>query len=117
MDVELIREYCLSLPHTTEHFPFDEVTLVFKIEGKMYMLISLDNPVKISMKCDPEKALLLREKYMGIEPAHHFNKKHWNQISILGDIPDNLIKELILHSYKLVIAKLPLKIRMELMCH
>ena len=97
MDIETIREYCLKKKATFECFPFDEV--------------DLDRPEWISMKCDPEYAIELREHYRGIEPAYHFNKKYWNQVSLEADVPDHLILSLIDHSYDEVIKKFTRKQR------
>ena len=105
MDIETIREYCLKKKATFECFPFDEVNLVFKVVDRMFLLIDLDRPEWISMKCDPEYAIELRDRYNGIEGAFHFNKKHWNQVYLESDVSDNLIKELIDHSYNEVIKK------------
>ena len=90
MDIETIRDYCIRKKGTTEEFPFDNVTLVFKVMGKMYACIGLDNPEWLSLKCAPEYALELREHHSGIEGAYHFNKKYWNQVSLQGDIDDKL---------------------------
>lgn len=112
MDIEFLRSYCLSKPLATECFPFDDVTLVFKIMGKMFAVIPLDNPEKIVLKCDPDYAIELRERYVGvIEGAFHFNKRYWNQISLLHNVPTSLFKYLIDHSYEEVIAKFPKKDR------
>ena len=112
MNIEEVRYYCLSLKNTTESFPFDDVSLVFKVENKMYLLLSLDavEPV-ISVKCDPEQAEILRNRYSAVMPAYHFNKKHWNNIFLYKDMTDNEIKRWILHSYHEVIKKLPKVIR------
>ncbi len=108
MNIEDVREYCLSLKAVTEHFPFDDVTLVFKVMDKMFALMPLDTAEKsISLKCDPEKAIELRAKHSFITPAYHFNKKYWNTIFITSEIPDKLVKELILHSYDEVVKKFP----------
>jgi predicted DNA-binding protein (MmcQ/YjbR family) len=106
MNKEEVREYCLSMEGTTEHFPFDDVSLVFKIQGKMFALlpINVENTC-ISLKCNPEKAIELREKYTGIKPAYHFNKKHWNTVYTESFVPNELVKELIKHSYDLVKKK------------
>lgn len=109
MNIETIREYCIAKQYTTEEFPFDETTLVFKVMGKIFLAIALDNPTKVTMKCSPIYALELRESYNGIEGAWHFNKKYWNQVSLLGDIPDPLILSLIDHSYSEVVSTLPKK--------
>jgi len=115
MNYEELREYCLSLKGTTEHFPFDEVTLVIKVQEKMFALIPLDNPeTQISLKCDPNRAIELREEYSSIVPAWHFNKKHWNTVMIDPSISQNLLHELINHSYELVVAGLPKKLREKL---
>lgn len=116
MNVEELRDYCLSLKGTTDCFPFDEVTLVLKVQGKMFGLIPLDNPEpQITLKCDPERAIALREDYSAIVPAWHFNKKHWNTVMIDPSISRSLLSELINHSYKLVVAGLPKKLREELL--
>lgn len=110
MDIEKCREICLSLhERINETFPFDDVSLVMKIADKMFALLPLDTPDIISLKCDPERAIELREHYHGIEPAYHFNKKYWNQVSLHDDVPDSLIAELIAHSFQLVVAKLTRK--------
>ncbi len=112
MNIEEVRNYCLALPNTTESFPFDEETLVFKVENKMYLLISLDaaDP-HIAVKCDPDRAVDLRERYQAVEPAYHFNKKYWNAIYLERDMPAHEIKSWIDHSFREVIHKLPKKIR------
>lgn len=103
MNIEEIREYCISKEEVSEGFPFDDVTLVFKVTNKMFAILSLDeNPSRISLKCIPERALELREKYDSIIPGYHLSKTHWNTISLDGSVPDNLIRELIDLSYKLV---------------
>lgn len=115
MNVEELRDYCLSLKGATEDFPFDDVTLVLKVQGKMFALIPLDSPeTQITLKCDPERAIALREEYEAIVPAWHFNKKHWNTVFIQPSVSRNLLTELINHSYGLVVAKLPVKLREEL---
>ena len=111
MDIETLREYCLTFADVEETFPFDDVSLVFKVKGKMFLLLPLDAPELVSMKCDPERAIDLRERYAGVAPAWHFNKKHWNQVALSSDVPDSLIKELVRHSYELVRAKLPKQMR------
>lgn len=112
MNIEFAREYCLSLKNVTECFPFDEVSLVFKVENKMFLLLPLDaEEPKISLKCNPDYTEELRERYNAVEGAYHFNKKYWNTIYLERDIPDEEIKHWIRHSYREVIAKLPKKIR------
>lgn len=116
MNYEELRDYCLSLKGATECFPFDEVTLVLKVQGKMFALLPLDNPeTQIALKCDPERAIALREEYEAIVPAYHFNKKHWNSVKINPTISRKLLCDLILHSYNLVVAGLPKKVREELL--
>ncbi len=113
MDIETAREYCLSKKGATECLPFDEYSLVIKIMNKMFVLIDLESANKIFMKCDPEYALELRERYSAIEGAYHFNKKYWNQIFLDGDVDDNLIKQLIDHSIEEVLKKFTKKMRAE----
>jgi predicted DNA-binding protein (MmcQ/YjbR family) len=114
MNIEKIREYCISKKGVTEEFPFDEVTLVFKVAGKMFALTNLDGDLSINLKCDPETAIELREKYPSVTPGYHMSKIHWNSISIDGSIPDKLILSWIDHSYDCVVKGLPKKLRQEL---
>ena len=114
MNIEQVREYCISKKGIEETFPFDEVTLVFKVMGKMYALLSLDKGTNINLKCDPERAIQLREKHNAITPGFHMNKKHWNTIDFNSNIPDTLVKELIDHSYELVVSSLTKKLKTEL---
>lgn len=113
MDVETIREYCLSKKGVTESFPFDDVSLVMKVMDKMFALIDLEEAKSISLKCDPEQAIDLREHYSGIEGAYHFNKKYWNSVRLDMDVDDSLIKKLVDHSYEEVIKKFTKKLRTE----
>ena len=116
MNVEEMREYGLSLKGTTESFPFDDTSLVLKVQGKIFALIPLSTAeTSISLKCDPELAISLREEYEAVVPAYHFNKKHWNTVFIDNRITKKLICEWINHSYNLVVAGLPLKLREELL--
>lgn len=112
MNIEEVREFCLSLKNTTESFPFDDESLVFKVENKMYLLLSLhaEEPY-IAVKCNPNLTDELRERYNAVEPAYHFNKKHWNGIYLERDMPKDEIMHWIRHSYGEVIAKLPKKIK------
>lgn len=111
MNIEDLRSYCLSVPGTEECLPFGEQTLVYKVMGKMYALIPLDTETcNISVKCDPEKAIELREQYQAVQEAWHFNKKYWNTLLPNKDMEDSEIKRWILHSVDEVIRKLP-KIR------
>lgn len=111
MNIEEIRDYCLSKPATTEGFPFGEDTLVFKVHDKIYALANLNKSHSINLKCDPEKAIQLREQYTEIIPGFHMNKKHWNTVNLEGLLSVELIKELIDHSYDLVWGSLPKKLR------
>lgn len=113
MDIENIRQYCLQKLHTTEEFPFDDVTLVFKVAGKMFACLPLNKPDMLVLKCDADYAIELRDKYSAIESAWHFNKKYWNQ-HILSALDDELIKHLIDHSYNEVVKKFSRKRRIEL---
>ena len=113
--LERIYEYCRAKAHVSEGFPFDENTLVFKVAGKMFALLSLEaNPLRANLKCDPERALELREAYPCVQPGFHMNKKHWNTVEIDGSVPDSTLFEWIDHSYTLVVAGLPAKIRNSL---
>jgi len=115
MNVEEFRNYCLSKKGVTEEFPFDEVTLVFKVMGKMFALTGLEQiPPKANLKCDPERAIELREMYPEITPGYHMNKKHWNTVNISGNLPTNLLQELIDHSYELVVSGLTKKLKTAL---
>jgi predicted DNA-binding protein (MmcQ/YjbR family) len=107
MNIEILREYCLSKKGATECFPFDEVTLVFKVCDKMFALTNLDGDLTINLKCDPEKAIELREKYDFVIPGYHMNKKLWNTIIIDHRVSDILLCQWIDHSYNEVIKKLP----------
>ena len=115
MNVEELRHICLGKKGVTEEFPFDEQTLVFKVMGKMFALVALERlPPQCNLKCDPERAMELREEYDGdIIPGYHMSKKHWNTL-FLDNLPANLIKELIDHSYDLVVSGLTKKLREEL---
>lgn len=113
MNIEELRDYCISKKAVTEEFPFDDVTLVFKVMGKMFVCVDLDNPELVTMKCEPEYAMDLREHYDGIDGAFHFNKKYWNQVSMKSDVDDSLVRHLIDHSYDEVIKKFTRKMRAE----
>ena len=112
MDVEELREYCVAKQATTEGFPFDEVSLVVKVMDKMFVILSLDGDGYMNLKCDPERAIELRAEYPAeITPGYHMNKKHWNSVYFNGSLSDKMLKELIDHSYDLVVASLPKKKR------
>jgi len=114
MNIEELREYCLSKYLATESFPFDEVTLVFKVGGKMFALTNLDGELSVNLKCDPEKAIELREHYPSVKPGYHMNKRLWNTVEINGTIGDHLIKNWIDDSYNLIVASLTKKQKEEL---
>lgn len=105
MNIETIRDYCLTKDSVTESFPFDDETLVFKVTGKIFALASLEGDLTINLKCDPAFALELRERYPEVKPGYHMNKKHWNTISLVGSVPDREILAWIDHSYDLVRKK------------
>ncbi len=108
MHLDALRDYCLAKPHATEDLPFGPDALTFKVAGKMFAITDLsDLPPAVGLKCDPERSLDLRERYEGIHPGPYLNKKHWNYVQLQGDVPNDLIRELVDHSYDLVWAGLP----------
>ena len=108
MNIETFREYCLSKPVATEGTPFGPDNIVFKVEGKMFALAALDEvPPAVNLKCDPDLALELRDRYEQVTPGYHMNKKHWNTVVLDGVIPEREIKKMIDHSYDLVVRSLP----------
>ncbi len=107
MDVERIRQYCLAKPGVEEGFPFGETVLVFKVLGKVFALLPLDELGTINLKCDPERAIELREEWEEVQPGFHMNKKHWNTVLLTGRLKTAFIHELIDHSYQLVAGSLP----------
>jgi predicted DNA-binding protein (MmcQ/YjbR family) len=108
MDFAQFREYCLSKPRATEGTPFGPDVLVFKVGGKMFALAALDEmPTTVNLKCDPDLALDLRDRYEQVRPGYHMNKKHWNTVEIEGSIPDAELRKMIDHSYDLVVETLP----------
>jgi len=112
MNIEQLQEYCLQKPGVEESFPFGPDTLVFKVGGKLFLLAGLDSePLQFNVKCDPEKAVELREEYACVLPGYHMNKKHWNTIIIDGSVPTRLLREWIDHSYQLIVLSLPKKTR------
>jgi len=119
MHIEELRDFCIAKKGVTEHFPFDEVTLVFKVMNKMFALSSLDKwengEESINLKCDPEKSLELRAEFEGVNPGWHMNKRLWNTVTINNaDVSDDLVRELINHSYELVVKGLTKKAQKEL---
>ena len=118
MNLESYYQYCLSKKGVTEHFPFDQDTLVFKVGGKMFALTSLNqwelgNP-SVNLKCDPDKAQELRAEYQNIQPGFHMNKIHWNTVHLNNEISDIFVKELIDHSYELIFKSLNKKLQVDI---
>lgn len=114
MNIEEFREYCLSLKGTKEEFPFDNRILAFKVQNKVYALLDVETFEKINLKCDPERAIELREEYSGVIPGYHMNKRHWNSVFTQSDVEDVTLKELTKHSYSLVVKGLSRKLKEEL---
>lgn len=114
MNIEDLREYCLSFPHTSEGLPFDETTLVFKVVDKIFCLADLETFEMINVKCDPEEAVLLREEYRAVLPGYHSNKRHWNSLIMDGSLPDHLIKEWVKNSYDLVVKGMTKKMQTKI---
>lgn len=114
MNIEELRNYCLTKPGVTEGFPFGEDTLVFKVGGKMFLLTGLSTANSFNVKCDPERAIELRELYPEVKPGYHMNKQLWNTVYMDGTLPDKLLLEMIDHSYSLVFAGLPKKAQAEI---
>ena len=119
MNITDFYEYCLSKKGVTEHFPFDEDTLVFKVGGKVFALSPLSNwengKAAVNLKCNPERAVELREEYEGVQPGFHMSKVHWNTVTINSDVPLKVLRELIDHSYELVFNSLTKKLRDEIL--
>jgi predicted DNA-binding protein (MmcQ/YjbR family) len=108
MDLSDFRDHCLALPNAVEDQPFGPEVLIFKVNGKMFAGLNLvDLPTRANLKCDPERALDLRDQHEAILPGYHMNKRHWNTLVLNGSLPQRLIQELIRHSYDLVVGKLP----------
>jgi predicted DNA-binding protein (MmcQ/YjbR family) len=106
LDKTGLRDYCLGKKGAIEDFPFGKDVRVFKVMGKMFALLPVDDPARISLKCDPIKAQALRLTYEAVEPGYHLNKQHWNTVTVDGSIPDEEIIEMIDHSYWLIVQKL-----------
>ncbi len=115
MNIEELREYCITKKGVTESFPFDEETLVFKVMNKMFLLTNINKDLSMNVKCDPEKAIELREEYSSVLPGWHMNKKHWNTVNIDGSITDQQLKDWVDHSYDLIVASLTKKLQNELL--
>ena len=114
MNIEDFRDYCIAKKGVTESFPFDEKTLVFKVKNKMFALTGIENFEFINLKCNPEKAIELREEFPGVSGAYHMSKVHWNSVSTQGDISDKLIFQWIDDSYDLIVSSLTKKLQKEL---
>jgi predicted DNA-binding protein (MmcQ/YjbR family) len=109
MNITFFRDYCLSKPGASEYTPFDENTLCFKVGDKIFAIIDIQLFESVNLKCDPERAIELREEFTGIVAGYHMNKKHWNTVSFDGSVPDKTILELVDHSYDLIFNSLPKK--------
>lgn len=108
MDLESFRDYCLTKKDATEGMPFGETVVVFKVCGKMFALAALDEiPTTVNLKCDPDLALELRDRYEQVRPGYHMNKKHWNTVELGTGVPDAEIRKMTDHSYELVVRSLP----------
>lgn len=114
MDIGELCDYCLAKKGTTESFPFDKNTIVFKVMGKMFALADIENFESINVKCNPENALDLREKFVAVQPGYHMSKKHWNTIELNSDANDKLIYGWLDDSYNLVVKSLSKKIQSDL---
>lgn len=115
MNTTSLYAYLQSKAHVVEDFPFGDDVLVLKVGGKMFAAMNLEEtPSRINLKCDPERALLLREEHQDILPGYHMNKKHWNTVVLTGDVPSDLVRRMIDESYDLVVASLTRKKREEL---
>ena len=113
MNIELIREYCLSKPLATEDSAFGEDCVLLRVYGKIFAFLGLEHPDRVVLKCDPDRAIALRDRYEGICGAFHWNKKYWNEVHFDTDVPDEVILELVDHSLSEVLKKLPRKTREE----
>ena len=114
MTLEFFRDFCLALPSATEDTPFGPDTLCFRVGGKIFAILGIEEFAYVNLKCDPERSVELRERYPGITPGYHMNKKWWNSVSVLGNVPDSLVLELAEHSYELVLSSLPKKLQSEI---
>lgn len=114
MDIETLREYCISKKGVEECFPFNETTLVFKVGGKMFLLVDIESkPLSINLKCEPAKAIELRETYSCVKPGYHMNKQHWNTVLDDGSVSNKVLQSWIEHSYELVVSSLPKKLQVQ----
>ena len=112
MDAAELREWCLRQPGAIEDFPFTHEHSVFKVAGKMFALSALKRtPLEVSVKCEPDLAVALRDTYAAIRPGYHLNKRHWNTITLDGRLSDQLVRDLVEDSYDLVVSALPRRAR------
>ena len=107
MNIETLRDYCLSKSHVEETFPFGPETLVFKVMDKIFLLAGLEQPDRFNVKCNPERAVGLREEYEEVQPGYHMNKTHWNTVHMNGRLSESQLREMIDHSYDLIVKSLP----------
>ena len=115
MDADELRGWCLEQAGAFEDFPFGAETSVFKVAGKIFAISALDRaPLEVSVKCEPDLAVALRDTYPAIRPGYHLNKRHWNTVTVDGSLPDQLVRDLIEDSYDLVVSALPKRVRAEL---
>ena len=114
MNIEHLRDFCMSKKGVEETFPFDEDILVFKVMGKMFALISISDPHSVNLKCNPEKAIELRASYGAVNPGYHMSKVHWNTVNFNEDVDDKLILEMVTDSYNLVVSSFTKKMKAEL---
>ena len=117
MNIEELRDHCLVKPGATEGFPFGVETLVFKVGGKIFLITNLDQGDRFNVKCDPELAVELRERYTEVQPGYHMNKKMWNTVFMNGSLTRKQLCEMIDHSYELIYNSLPQKIRNEIIAY
>lgn len=111
MDIEFLRDYCIAKPGVTEGLPFGEDTLVFKVGEKIFLLIGLSEANRFNVKCDPERAVELRERYDEVRPGYHMNKTHWNTVYMDGNLSQKQLCEMIDLSYHLILKSLPKKVQ------
>ena len=115
MHLDALRAHCLARPAATEDLPFGPDTLVFKVGGKMFALLALDElPPRVALKCDPERALELRERYAAVSTGPYMDKRHWNSVTLDGEVPDDELRAMVDHSHALVVAKLTRRVREEI---
>ena len=114
MNLQTLRKYCLTFPGATEQIQWG-ADLVFKVGGKMFAISALERaPLEVSVKCEPELAVELRNSYAAIRPGYHLNKRHWNTITLDGSLPDQLVRDLVEDSYDLIVSALPKRVQREL---